>query len=159
MKIVSDITGKVYNTGDPVKDYKLCSKEDKEFLEKQSAIKKAEEEKAENASRVKRELCSKIDKAQEEIDKAYEEYEEAKEKAKVILEESNDAVAKLLNGAKEKVVAAEKAKWDFITDFNSKFGPYKKTFTGKDATKEFERATNGLCQFDNELTELLNMLF
>ena len=90
-----------------------------------------------NAS--KKELAKKIEAATAEVDEANEVYEAAKEKAKAILEEAKSKANEILSAAKKKVREAEQKRYEAVSAFNKKFGPYTTTLTGDKAANEYNR--------------------
>lgn len=100
-------------------------------------------------SRYKKELAKEVEAAEAAVEEAYADYAEAQEKCKKILEESNDQMVALLNPAKAAIEEAERNRLAAVRKFNKEFGPFKTTYTGDRAVKEFYRAMNQIhCSFD-----------
>ena len=119
MKYISEITGKTYNTADE------CIEAEKAFAE----TKKTE-------SQRKKELCAKIDEAEKLISEAHE-------KDKVVREEVRkefEALKAKLQESRKAIDDAELKKYEAVSEFVKEFGPYKKTFTGEEAIKEYNKS-------------------
>lgn len=147
MKYYSDILCKVFDTEGALRDA------EKSYENEQ--LKKKEE--ANLISKDKKILSDAIDKASIELDRAYEKYDAACDEASKLFEDSdekiqalkdqisdiinktNNAVEELMTNADTDVKSANKKKYDAITAFNNKYGPYSKKYTGEEAKKEFDR--------------------
>lgn len=148
MRIYSDLLGKPFDTEAE------CLKAEKEYKDKQRKIqdeinravaeKKAKEE-AENVS--KKEMAKSIETAQSKVDEANSLYEAAKTKAQSILDDAKKHAKEILDAAKLKVREAETAKYEAISAFNKKFGPYTTTLTGEKAANELKRAFDKISDF------------
>lgn len=133
----------------------------KQLFDSEEAVKAAEEEHAialknkeeleaqqkAEISKQKKELADKIDQAKLAYDEAYESFETAKKKANDILQEAKKQAGLEVRTAQENLNKAYKDVYDAIGEFNSKFGVYNRTYTGKDAVKEFRRASNQIDDF------------
>ena len=133
MKYFSEITGKTYNTAD-------------ECLEAEKAL--AESKK--NESQRKKELCAKIDEAEQKI-------ADARKNDKLTREEVRkefEALKVRLQNSKDAIAEAESEKYKAVSDFVDEFGSYKKTYTGEDAVREYDKAVDFYqCMFDSIFTD------
>ena len=145
MKFYSEILNKNFDSA------KECTeaeeKYNREKKEKQEALDKAVEE----SNKTKKELSKVIESAETEVDEANSLYEVAKEKAQQIIKDANIKACDILNAAKEKVKEAEHKRYEAISNFNKKFGPYSTTLTGDKAANEYKKMLRG---FDNIFTDL-----
>lgn len=163
IKIKSDITGKEYSGNNMEELVAQCEADDKAY-NKTLETKKKENE----LSSIKKELSKEVEKAEDSLTEAYAKYNKLKEEVKADLEKSNKEVAAYLKEAtdtynksretaasmiqkateeataklkpaKDAIKQAEAAKCNAISTFTRKCGPYKVTYTGERAEKEFEK--------------------
>lgn len=148
MKYLSEITKETYNSE------KECVEAEKLFLEKQKQDEELKKQKAAELSSQKKEAANKVEHSIEELSKAYDLYAEAEVKAKEIYKKAYDDAKEVLKAAKIKVREAQSNKFNALSDFNKKFGPYKTTYTG-------EAANNFLNKFEKEFfsKDFLGSLF
>lgn len=132
MKYYSEITKKNYNS-------------EKECLEaeKQYALKSNEESKKQTQLSIrKKQLAKAIEEADEKVTQANKEYEIAKAEAKKVAEEADKKIDEIFTNAENKIKEAESSKFKLIQKWNEEFGTYNKTYTGKKALEEYEKAIN-----------------
>lgn len=145
MRVYSDILNKPFDSEEECLAAEAVYK--KEQKKVQDEIKKAVEEKkareeALNAS--KKELAKAIESAQKDVDEANNIYEAAKEKATDIINEASKKANELLDTAKSKVREAQQKKYEAVSAFNKKFGPYTVTLTGDQAAEEYSNALKSI---------------
>lgn len=140
MKIISELTGKEYNTPEE------CLKAEELYKKEQKKRADEESKKLSEISKQKKELANAIEDADKDLSEANKLYEVAKNKAAEILEKSNKEVRDILDSAKKLVKAAEEKKLNAVLKFNKEFGPYTTKYTGEKAAEEFNRS---LKRFDN----------
>ncbi|WP_300924651.1 hypothetical protein [uncultured Clostridium sp.] len=147
MRVYSDKLNKPFDTEEEcIKAEKEYDKEQKRLqdeINKAVADKKAREE-ALNAS--KKELAKAIESAQAEVNEANNVYEAAKEKATSIINEAKKKAGEILSTAKVKVREAEQKKYEAISAFNRKFGPYTTTLTGTQAADEYNKTMKRIAE-------------
>lgn len=132
MKYYSEITKKNYNS-------------EKECLEaeRQYALKSNEESKKQTQLSIrKKQLAKAIEEADEKVTQANKEYEIAKAEAKKVAEEADKKIDEIFTNAENKIKEAESNKFKLIQKWNEEFGTYNKTYTGKKALEEYEKAIN-----------------
>lgn len=141
MKYYSELTNKTYSTPEECtaaeKAYKAEQKKISDELSAAIAEKKAKEEKLQAS---KKELARAIEDADKQVDEANAIYDAAKEKATNILNEANKKANEILAAASEKVKAAEQTRYDAISAFSKKFGPYTTTLTGEKAANAYRKS-------------------
>lgn len=130
MKYYSDKTKKFYDTEDE------CIKGEELF----DSYKR-------QSSSLKKKLSKAVEDAETKLNESYDKYKEAKEEASKIVKEAEDKANAIINEAKEKINSAQKEKADALKNFNDKFGTYTVTYTGEDAVKEFNRASDWINTF------------
>lgn len=119
----------------------------------------AEAKKAEELAATKKALAKKVEDAQAKLDAAYESYKNAQEackevintadeKVKAIYDKCNAECEGLLNPAKKKIEDLQKAKFEAVQEFNSKYGPYITSLTGEKAQKEFDKWNDYFKEFE-----------
>lgn len=119
MKYISEITGKTYNTAD-------------ECIAAEKAI--AETKKTE--SQRKKELCTQIEDAEKLISEAHEKDKAVRDEVRKELE----ALKAKLKESRKAIDDAELKKYEAVCAFVKEFGPYKKTYTGEEAVKEYNKS-------------------
>ena len=120
------------------------SPEQLEAAEKAAAAKKAAEEarrkqQIENNVKLKKELAGAIDAADETLNLAYKHLADTKAECKKLADETNAKIREMLNAARKSVTDAEKARVNAISEFNKKFGPFQKCYSGDKAKEELQR--------------------
>lgn len=103
------------------------------------AAEKTFEDKNLQKENTKKEMSVRIEAAEEALDAAHKNYEAVREEAAKVLDESNKQVIKMMNDAKARITAAEKARTDAIVAFNQQFGTYRANYTGERAKRESDR--------------------
>ena len=131
MKYYSELTKQAYDTEED------CVNAEKIFAEEEA--KKKEE--ASNLSKEKKELAKAIELTDEELDKAYHEYNDAREKASKILSGAEAEAGRIISEARDKVKAAQRKRYEAISNFNNKFGVYTTHYDGEKALQELRRST------------------
>lgn len=120
MKYISEITGKVYDTAEE------CAQAEKAL---------AEEKKT--RTQHKRELCAKIEEAENVLTKAIEDDKAVREEVRKEFE----ALKARLQKSKDALVEAETKRYEAVSNFAKEFGHYKKRpITDEDARKEYDNA-------------------
>lgn len=130
--------------------------------EREEKIKAEEAKIKEDLSNKKKAAAKKVEEATLAYDRATEEYEKAKKEIYLILKQSEDEAAKILQKAneeveerleaeKKKLFDVKKQKMTAIEEFNKNYGPYKTVLTGENAKKEFERLSNDFDLWLNKL--------
>lgn len=125
MKYYSEKLGKLFDTPEELK-------------EKEAAAAKAETEKAITKAR----LAKNIEDADNALNSAYDALEIAKKKVEELQKEYDKKVDDILNPAIEEVKKCNEKKVNAIKTFNKVYGPYKTTYTGDRATREWCRTSN-----------------
>lgn len=103
------------------------------------AAEKAYNDKNLQKENTKKELSNKIEAAEAALDAAHKNYEVVRVEAAKLMDESNKQIVKMMNEAKDRITAAEKARTDAIVAFNQQFGTYRANYTGDRAKRESER--------------------
>ena len=137
MKYYSEILKKLFDTEDELK-----TAEHEKFIKEE----KLKEEKHKKELE-KEELRGAIEESRNALSECKERYEKAREEAARILEESNEKVEKVLNDAEIPLKNARKVFQDAVTDYTKKYGPYKVTYTGKEAEEKKDSVIKDLFTF------------
>lgn len=122
MKYYSEVLQKLFD------DEKSLKAEEKAFNDKNL-----------QKENTKKELSHKIEAAEAAVDAAHKNYETTRQEAAKLMDESNKQILRMMNDAKAKITAAEKARTDAIVAFNQQFGTYRANYTGERAKRESER--------------------
>lgn len=131
MKYYSELTKKAYDTEED------CINAEKMFAEEEARKK----EEASNLSKEKKELAKVIENADTELDEAYHAYNEARDKAAKIISDAEKDASKMIEEALATVKAAQRKRYEAISDFNKRFGVYTTHYDGDKALKELRRST------------------
>lgn len=91
-------------------------------------------------SKQKKLFAKEVERAEQTLEEAYANYALAQEQCKKIIEDSNNEMVALLEPAREAVEKAERDRLTAIKRFNKEFGPFKTTYSGDRALKEFYQA-------------------
>ena len=154
MKYFSEELNKNFDTEEECikaeKAYQLEQKKNEEKLQKALQEKKDRDN---EIALSKKEMASKIEEATAKVDEANSIYEAAKEKATSILNKAKEEASNILEVAKNKVREAEKSRYEAVSAFNKKFGPYNVTLTGEKAANEYNKAVK---RFNNIFSEFLS---
>lgn len=157
MKYYSEILKKNFDSEEDClkaeRNYQSEQKKIEEKLQKALQEKKAKDE---ELALSKKELATKIEEASAKVEEANNVYDAAKEKATAILNKAKEEAAGILDVAKNKVREAEKARYEALSAFNKKFGPYTTTLTGEKAAKEYSKAVR---RFNDVFSDFLADIF
>lgn len=124
---------------------KFYSEETKKFYDTEEELVKAEKDAKEQKELIevsRKELAKKVEEADSRIELAYQSYEKAKEEVSTIIEDAKKKAQEILEPAKKEIKDAEFARAEAIQNFNSKYGVYTTTYTGKKAQQEYNRIVN-----------------
>lgn len=145
MKYYSELTNKTYNTEDECLNAEASFKKEQKRIQDEIAKAVAEKKAKEEAIQAnKKELAKSIEEATKEVEEATSIYNAAKEKAKGILNEANKKANAILEAASDKVKEAEHKRYEAISAFNKKFGPYTTTLTGTKAADEYNKTIKAM---------------
>jgi len=140
MRYYSDITKKFYDTDTACQEAEaLFEKELNDAIEKRK-------ERDSAISKEKKELATAIEDAETKLSEAYQNYDLAKEETSKIYDKAKEDALKILKPASEAVTAAQKERYQAISNFNKKFGVYTTSYSGAKAYNELLRTSK---IFDN----------
>lgn len=122
MKFYSELTKKMYDT--------------------ESALKKAESELTSNKEKKeisKKEAAKRVELADKNYKAALDSYDNAKLKIQEVVKEAKTKIDEILDEPIKDVKIAKEQRLAALLDFNKRYGPYTTTYSGEDASKEYER--------------------
>ncbi len=135
----------------------ICNKffdKEKDLLKAEEDFLKLKKEKEEKKSKEKQELVADkklmakaVEDADAEIDAAQEQYADAIKQAREIIEKANKEAEAITSPAKEKLKNARQKRYNAISAFNKKYGPYSVMYSGDRAYAEFKRNLDFIDEF------------
>ena len=134
MKYYSELTKKMYDTED--------------------ALKKAESELTESKEKTaisKKESAKKVELADKKYRDALDSYDEAEIRVQDLIEQTKSKIEDMLKVPIQNIKKAKEERLEALLDFNKKYGPYTTSYSGEQASKEYERLLKANGWFDTLL--------
>ncbi len=144
MKYFSEVTGEKYDSVEALESAEAA------FMRTQTTLNDIDDDASEIQEEMnieipqekptKKQLAAEVDAAQEALETANSELAIAEKKVEELSKEYLKTCEEILTPAKQKVQAAQKAKYDAIARFNQEYGAYQVMLTGPRAAAEMIRA-------------------
>lgn len=119
-----------------------CNAAEAEVLAARSAAEAEKEERDAELFAEKKMLSEKIEAAETALTQANEQYRDVLKKAADLRAELEEQIATMISEAQKICRKAESDKWSAVNEFTSKFGCYRKVYTGADAHEALNRILN-----------------